>query len=573
MSFEGMGARATDWKQASVDVLFVTAEAIAWYIILRVGATAFEQATLTQIDERIRRSATATDLAAGTPAAAALDLLQRAMHVEHGPGLWIVLATALGGFFLMRGLVRARFEGALGAVVLIAASVLALNVLLHVAVAGDLRIWDPGSIAATFADAGGSAGAVNLDAFVRRPDVTHPHGATVSFVFAFMVGMWVRFLLAGRSLVTFDRVLRSFTAGFLITIGGLALAGIEGISGVSMFAVPQFIAGILALAVANNARSDAPVDGARRTGPWLAAVGGTVAILLGVALLLGTLAFLNVGVVLSAIGELAWVVIAFLVILVVTPIYWVIVWAVRLVRPDGVLQLPNLPNLQLRPPGTLDGADEAAGSIVPLWAQNGLKFLAVALIVYAVFRLAVLIMRRRYRGELGVDEVRAQTAGGIGVGALLRGMLPGGRRAPGDEWTRRQPIYRLYAGAARAAEERGFRYLPGETPIEFGVRAGRVMGAPPYPPIGLAFDRARYGRHLPEEGQVRALEAGLASWEAATPPTEALRQRLAGASPLSSAEEFLLGTTARRRAITRTRRLARGAPEPEESSPPLDPMS
>ena len=563
---------ASDWKQTSVDGFFIAAEAVAWYIIAHVGATGLEQAFLSQLGDRVRIASNATDLATASRASDALVLIERATVVEHGPALLVVLATAFGGFTLMRVLLRARFEGVLGAIVLLASSVLALNMLLHVAITGDLRVWDAAGFAAYVADSDGLASIANIDAFVRNPDLSRLHGSTIAFVFVFLTVMWARFAVAGRSKVTFERVLRSFTLGFAFTILGLAFAALDGNQRVSMFAVPQFVFGMLALAVANNARASAPVDGPRRTGPWVAAVAGTVGVLLGVALLLGTLAFLNIGVLLNAIGEIAWTIIAFILILVITPIYWVIEQIVRLLLPNGLQGFPALPNLQLGPPPETDPSKQVTGLGVPEWAQNGLKFLAVMLIIYGIYRLALALMARRRVFSGAVDEVRGQASGGVGLGAILRGLLPHTRKAAGDEWLRLHPIYRLYARAAMAAEERGYRYLAGETPIEFVTRAGRIMNAPPYPPIGLAFDRARYGRHLPEDGQVRSLDAALASWEAATPVTEELRNRLAGAAPLSETQEFLLHIVARKRIIQASRPRPRGAPNPDETNRPIEPM-
>lgn len=563
---------AQDWKQASVDGFFIAAEAVAWYIMVHVGATGLEHAFLSQLGDRVRVASNATDLATASRASEALALIERAAIVEHGPGLLVVMATAFGGFALMRALLRARFEGILGAIVLLASSVLALNVLLHIAITGDLRVWDAAGFAAYLADADGLASVAGIDAFVRNPDLSRPHGSTIAFVMVFLALMWVRFVVAARSKVTFDRVLRSFSAGFAFTILGLAFAALEGNQRVSMFAVPQFVLGMLALAVANNARAVAPVDGPRRTGPWIAAVGGTVAVLLGVALLLATLAFLNIGALLNAIGEIAWTIIAFILILVITPIYWLIEQIVRLLLPNGLQGLPALPNLQLGPPPELDPSKQPTGFGVPDWAQNGLKFLAVALIVYVIYRLALALMARRRVFTGAVDEVRGQASSGVGLGSILRSLLPNPRKPAGDDWLRLQPIYRLYARAAMAAEDRGYRYLGGETPIEFVTRAERVLEAPPYPPIGLAFDRARYGRHFPEDGQVRSLDAALSAWEAATPPTEELRNRVAGAAPLTDTQEFLLHIVARKRYIQQRRPGPRGAPDPEERQRPIEPM-
>ncbi|MGE3855689.1 MAG: DUF4129 domain-containing protein [Dehalococcoidia bacterium] len=560
---------ANDWKQSSVDALFIAAEAVVWYILAHIAATALEQTYLSQLAERVRLATSAADPADASRAGEALAIIERAATQEHGPSLLVVLAAAFGGFALMRGLMRLKFDGVLGAVVLLAASVLALNVLLHVGLTGDLRFWDPRGLMPLFEDPGDLAARSTLTAFVRDPGLDHPHGATVGFVAVFLMVLWGRFAAAARSRVTFERVLRSFTAGFVFTILGLAFAAMQGIQAAQVFAIPQFVLGMLALAVANNARASAPTDGARRTGPWLASVGGTVAVLLAVAALLGVLAFLNVGVLLNAAGEVAWQIIAFLLIIFITPIYWLIELIVRFLLPNGLVGLPELPNLQLGPPPEANGTEEALGWHVPMWAQNGLKFLAVMLILYVLYRVALALMKRRRTFAGGVDEVRGQSSSALGIGAILRGMLPGLRRSAGDEWLKRHPVYRLYARAARAAEDRGFRYLEGETPLEFARRADRAMSAPPYPPIGLAFDRARYGRHYPEEGAVRSMEAALASWEAATPATEELRHRLAGAQPLTETQEFMLTVAQRKRVIQRARPRRDNEPDRDENNRPV----
>jgi len=545
-----------DWKQDTVDALFVAAEAVAWYIVLRVAATAAEQALLTQMADRLRLALGAAEITDSGRAAEAVRAIERAVLTEHGPGILVVLAAAFGAFALMRALMHWKIEGALGAVVLIAGSVLALNVLMHVALAGDLRVWDPSSLAAVF-DTNDLSERTQMETFVRRPVLSGPHASTATLMITGLIVLWLRFLAAARSRVNFERVLRSFTVGFVVTVAGIALAAIEGIGRVQLFAVPQFVLGMLALAVANNARAVAPVDGPRRTGPWVASVGGTIAVLLFVAMLLGTLAFLNVGAVLRVVGDLAWAVIAFLLIIVITPIYWVMERVFRWLLPNGLVQWPQLPDLRMVRPDP-DAAQQAADWGIPAWAQNGLRFLAVALIAYVVYRVALRLMRRSRSVVTTVDEVRAQASSSIGLGGLLRSLFPGAKHGSRDEWLRLHAIYRLFARTANGAEERGFRYLPGETPLEFARRADRAMGAAPFPPIALAFDRARYGRHFPEDGQVQSLQAALASWEAATPPSEELRHRLAGAAPLDESQEFLLRVVARRRIV-------KGAqPDPDE---------
>ena len=87
---------ATDWKQTSVDAFFIAAEAVAWYIMVHVGATGLEQAFLSQLGDRVRIASNATDLATASRASEAMVLIERATVVEHGPALLLVMATAFG---------------------------------------------------------------------------------------------------------------------------------------------------------------------------------------------------------------------------------------------------------------------------------------------------------------------------------------------------------------------------------------------------------------------------------------------------------------------------------------------
>jgi hypothetical protein len=78
-------------------------------------------------------------------------------------------------------------------------------------------------------------------------------------------------------------------------------------------------------------------------------------------------------------------------------------------------------------------------------------------------------------------------------------------------------VYRLYARLVNDARERGVERGQGDTPIEFAERAGTRLRAPPFAGIGVAFDRARYGRHYPSKESVDSLERALRDWERADP--------------------------------------------------------
>ncbi len=548
-----------EWRQRAVDVLFVVTEAIAWYIMLHVVATGLEQSFLAVVRDRLALALSSMEPQDARRARDVISQLDVAALAEHGPAFLAVVATAAGGFMLMRVLLRYKFDGPLGAIALITASALGLNLLIHLGVSGDLRIWDPsGLLGYANAPDQAFAGEVDLAQFVANPNLGQPHGIGLGAVFIGMVLLWARFAILARSAVTFERVLRSFSIGFVIVLCCVIAARFEGQTAVTVFAVPHFVLGVLGLAVANNARSVVPIEGERRTGPWVAAVGGTVAILAGVAGTLGLLAFVNAGAALNVIGNIAGSILVIVIIVVTTPIFWVLEKLARLLLPADLAQrLEQLRQMQLEALAPPEGLKESAGPLLPVWAQTGLKFLAVVLIGWAIWRIALLVMRRRRGVPPPVDEIRGRAVGGGGLGSLIRGLFPRVNITSSVDWMREQPIYRLYGRAVHEAERRGFRYLPGETPLEFADRAARLIPAPPYDEIGDAFDRARYGRHFPSTEEVRALEGDLQRWEGETPPTEELRARLAGAQPLSEDAETRLMMSRVRQATQRVRRAGR----------------
>ena len=557
------------WRQRVLDALFVATEAVAWYLMLHVVATGLEQSFLKVIGERLSLSMSSLLPAEISRARDMLVEMERAATQEHGPPFLAVMAIAFGGFALMRVLMRYRFDGALGAVALIAGSVLGLNVLLHLALSGDLRIWDPAGLVTFTSDPEQAfAGQVDLARFLARPELGRTHGMALGMMFFGLVAMWTRFVLAARAPVSFDRALRSFSIGFVVVLGCVLAARFEGQVTLTIFAVPHFVLGVLTLAIANNARSVVPIEGERRTGPWIAAVAGTVAILAGVAVILGVLAFVNAGAALTVLGTIAGNILIVVIVILTTPLFWVIEGIARWLLPaDLAERLERLRQLQLEALAPLPQQPNTEPGAMPLWLQNGLRFLAVVIIAWVVWRIARAIMGRRRSGPPPVDELRGRASSGTGLGGLLRDLFPRRARAQSDDWLGGRPIYRLYGRAVNEGQRRGFRYLPGETPLEFSERATRLMDAP-YEPIGDAFDAARYGRHFPSTEDVRVLEADLARWEAATPPTEELRERLAGAQPLTPEVETALVMRRMRQATEEVRRRSRGgpvAPDPRDT--------
>lgn len=522
------------WQQPLVDYLFVVAEAVVWFMAISLLATWTERDLLAQVATRIQ-----AELPPSPNTLLVLrDAREAAESVVSGPPLVIVALAGMLAFGTMRVFRRLRLDGALGAAGMMVASIVALNVLLHVTFTRDVLVWQTGG-AADFLNAPAAhfPRGMDLQAFVADPGLGRPHGGAIVFSFVGLLAMWTRFLVAGRATVTFERAGRSFTFGFLATLLLVVLASVSGVTVLAAYAVPYFVIAVLMLAVAHSARPQAGMEDARRAAPWVISVVGTIGALTIAALILGLLALIDAGTWFQFLADALFRFIGWVLVLVLTPIFWVaerLLSFVHLSRPDETLAPAELTAPPAEPNETRERL-RLASSVVLL-----IKTAALSALMYGVFLgIRALLNRGRDREAEDYDEVRTDDAPAGGLGGLFRNLLPRrGAHGPGGQWMRQQAIYRLFGRTVQDADVRGLRIRPAETPLEFANVGGRMLDAAAFRPIAEAFDRARYGRHFPEPSAIAPLERALDEWSASHPPSEEVRERIQGARQPSEAQEI-----------------------------------
>ncbi len=461
---------------------------------------------------------------------AAVVLRDAADDVIAGPAWWIVLGGAVAAYLLARNVTRVGLPAGFVAIVGVLASMVFINVLVHLAIAGNLQVWSGETISRFPFE-----GTLLPEEYLSDADPARAEGSARSLVVVALVLLWLRFLWIGRSPVTFENVTRSFTTGFVIVLCAALLGAARGSTGPGILAVLYFVIGMLTLAISNTVRATQETQGLERSVPWAASVLVTVALLGITGLVFGVLTVLDVGRVISPLGELLQRFIVWALILILTPVFWLL----------GILLSPLA--------GLLDGLDarfdevfqsigralfvdpEARAALsdnkLPRWLRDGARLLATAAVIAGLYfggRLLFRRMRRTRDSDTDYQELRGNSAGGgTGLGSLLRDLLPRDRgENESGAWLRRQSVYRLYARLATIAAARGFPRREGETPIEYADAAGRVFAAPFFPGVAMLFDGARYGRHYPEQSSVDALDADLERWEEANPVTEELLSRV-----------------------------------------------
>ncbi len=517
----------TRWLRSGTQHLFVVTEAVAWFIVIRVLATTVDHGALTRLLEDVERGGGGPRDDPRVLAAAAV-LRDGLDGLASGPSVVVVVVAAFAAVFLSRSITQLRLPRAAAALLGMVASAVILNALLHAALAGDLMFWDNSGLASFFDDPQTSlAGERDAESFVADPNMDRVRGSSLALIVFGMFALWARFLFVGRGDIGFDRALRSFSIGFPIVMVAALLSRVSGtVAGI--FALPYFVLGMLTLAIANAARTAPQDEELTRSTPWAVSALVTMGLLVAVASLFGLIAVLEVERALTPIGSIVLRLISWLLVILLTPVFWIIEFVLSKVLSGFDPEI--LDNVAGNAAFTDQEEPEQNQAELPRWISNAFRLALFTLITLALYFVARYLFSRGRDddGERGYEEERTATEGHTGLGGLLKNLIPGRRPRPSvPRWLDRHAVYRLFARAVIDAEDRGFNRRPGETPIEFAGLASRALDAGPFPAIAAEFDRARYGRHYPDDDVLRPLDRELSEWEQTHPATLELRQTVA----------------------------------------------
>lgn len=443
-----------------------------------------------------------------------------------GPSFLIVLAAATGAFLLVRWIVDQKLPLPIAAGIGIAASLLAFQLLVRVSLAGDVRIWEAVPVLQASVN-GGQSDQADLAAFVVSPNGALPVRGALSMSAVALALVWLRFLVAGRSAVSYERVLRSFGAGFVIVLAITAWSAVGESVDVFGWVPVYFVVGVAALAVAQAARARPNEDETGRLEPWVSSLGVTLGGIALIALVFTFLTFLDGGRMMQpviagvvwVIGKIAWAILY--------PFAVVMQAIVSFVLGGRTLHLEEFSMDAFEMPKPPDSANKT-GPLIPAWLSFGVRAIAIIGVGYGLYRIGLVVFAARHRMSEIDDEWRLRSQTSEDVPSSLFGGLFRRRRGNDEidgDWLRRHAVYELFARVVRSSRDRGVERTVGATPLEFAQDAGARLDAPSFEPIGRAFDQARYGRHFPEREELDALEQDLREWErshteraASTPP-------------------------------------------------------
>jgi hypothetical protein len=511
------------WMKSVTQHLFVLTESFAWFIAIRVTASTLDRNAMGDI---------ARDLEVGFAGpvddahiiGAAISIRTAMEHVTSGPSLPSVILAAFAAVFVSRMITQMRMNRSLAALVGIVSSIVLINILLHITVGGDLRIWDNSTLV-NFLSAPGEmfAGMQEASDFLVDPDPSRVHGVSLGPILIGLSLLWVRFLYVGRAAVSFDQVLRSFTAGFVVVMFFVVVAEIAGVPSV-VWALPYFVLGMLGLAVANAARAVEGDQSIRSSAPWMASALVTMGLLAAIAALFGLLAMLEVERALTPVGSILLTVIGWVLVIVLTPVFWLISSIMSFFFQGANTEfLDNLgQNFNVSEGIDREGKD---GINWPGWIFDAVKLLLFAIVVALLWLLGrFLFFRPPAAGDDGPYVEERSEASGVGIGGLFHNLFSGRAKPSTPDWLAMHRIYPVFARTVNGAEDRGFMRRPGETPIEFARAATLPLDAALFSDVAAVFDRARYGRHYPDDAEVAALVESLIEWERTHPATVELRQ-------------------------------------------------
>lgn len=414
-----------------------------------------------------------------------------------GPAFVTVWAAVLGGFVLVRLLLR--FDVSAPPLVLAGAASTALALL----TLGNLE-YNP---------SGGPLALTWLFEFAAHPDAfLHGRWPAVWGVAALGAG-WLRGVWAAQRDLTYERALRSASIGLGVVVLLVLFWQASRASGaINAAALPYFMLALLSLALVHLAQAEYQTGDFLR-GPWLLTLGGTVALLAVLSVAAGLFPLDRLNRLLSPFGLLLLRALDLVIFLIAYPTALLIVWLVGLITGGQPLEWP-----QPRAVATTTAEQAQRQSeqhlllAVMLFLLKVLLILAlvalVGLVLWQVFRR----LRRPGRGA-EVEETReALREGGLGHDlAALIGALAGRFRRPAREPEPALPpdvlaVRRLYLRVLQRAEERGTVRPPAATPHEFAPELARALDTPAAVDLSARFAAARYGLLSPSPSSLAELE-------------------------------------------------------------------
>ncbi|MBC8159718.1 MAG: DUF4129 domain-containing protein [Roseiflexaceae bacterium] len=391
-----------------------------------------------------------------------------------GGAAWALLIGAVLWGALLARLAERALPEELQRLVLLALALLSSIWVMKAAAGGGLGPLDGwGALFSAGAGAAYVTGLAALYCFWRGSLLLEHDNTTIAQLFSRLVIALIVILILGGVASALDRAVLVAATGQVITF---------------------FAAGLVALALAGF--TDTP----GRRSDWR-----------GVAMLLGAIAAILLGGVLlaallgGALLELlatVWQVIAFGLLILLTPLIMLISWALTaFIDQLGSSSFVEFFE-QLRRGLDQVAVENANAAGMPIWIDLALRGFCL-LIPILIIVLLFLRIRRTKRGNRRSDEQRESVLSWSGIGEDLGGLLNGlrrrdaeglraalGRLRGGDPATR---IRRAYIRLLLDAEAREQQRAPAQTPREFAPAAASALGQnAAVQRLTSAYERARY---------------------------------------------------------------------------------
>tara|TARA_Y100000588_G_scaffold350251_2_gene401275 strand:+ start:3037 stop:4584 length:1548 start_codon:yes stop_codon:yes gene_type:complete len=510
------------WQRNLLSLLYIAMESLPWFVALSLLATIGERGHLAELARELRFFP-AEDFTQGADhQAAVIEVLWKQSEVvTAGPQLWAIAAAGLGGFWLMSYLRDMQWGGMWGAIVLLVVSVFGLAVVLHLSFAQDFMVWENSGFAVFIDDPGlFLASGTDYKAIVDSGGATLRSASAIAVTFTGLIAVWLRFLYVGRYPLRFNHLLRSFGFGFVVLLVSLVVASLNDLGHIAIYAIPFFMLGLLTLAVSNGERAALHAEGTERATSWGMSVTVTVAFIVVLASACGLLAVLDVSGFLGYLGGYLGKFIVWALMMILTPIFWVLTRLYELLLADHIGKDQFLGGAPAGPPEVQDDLEQGEFT-PPGWLFDALKVLLFVTLVWVCYRLARLLLAIRESVRTSEsNELRSDAGGETHLNSLFRKLLRRRSRVDGSGWSRLRPIYGVYHRSVISTEERGLERRLSETPLEYATAAGSTFRVPLFGEIAEAFDAARYGEHEVDLERVQRWDDDLASWERDHPPTE-----------------------------------------------------
>ena len=329
-----------------------------------------------------------------------------------------------------------------------------------------------------------------------------------------IVSVWIRHMILARKTLDFSRALRHFTLGFGIILIILFIAKINRITGFEAIVICYFFSGLIMLTIFSAEHGNKLPGGFSLLSLRTICIFITLLAICFISVIVTLITLVDWIIILGSLATLLISIIEQILILVLTPLFWILTALAKLVSVDPVvIEVSYMHFIDGITEARSDSPDDTGSNFLQDWGFLLLKILFGICIIWGVYcGLRALLRKNR---ELGTEEFESvftdlSKNSHFPVPKIKN---PFSLHYKNQKSVHINPIFDLYLRSLSLLEQNGFVRSMYETPLSYAMRINQKLQQAVFFEIAEMFDQARYGEQYPTKSELQKLEDDLEKWQ------------------------------------------------------------